>query len=316
MTEFNSIDIRKFDGSLLLIFHELLKRRRATEVAGHLGLSQPAISHALNRLRDLFSDPLFVRLPHGLEPTQRALKLGPEIERLLEQTAQLLSCESGFDPLSTTRRFSLVAADLAYLLSLIGPPLVRTFQDRAPKATFVLQSLGTKETFNALRRGNVDFAIGVFDPLPPDVESELLFEDEYCVVARKGHPNLKRKVTMADYRVIDHVFVGQPVGSHFGLSSSELEQMSKLFGTIPDENQVSTSGYVPQWETALFIAATTDAIADCPRRFAMQFAKKLDLQIFDPPYESKLTKVQLVQRAKSQDPGAAWFAEQIRGAVI
>src|SRR5579871_2525803 len=98
MDEFDQLQIRKLDGGLLLIFRELLARRRARAVADQLALSPSAISHALVRLRDIFGDPLFIRRSHGLEPTQRALELGPRIEALIELIGQAVSSDAGFDP--------------------------------------------------------------------------------------------------------------------------------------------------------------------------------------------------------------------------
>src|ERR1700744_6714936 len=98
MNEFDSVQIRKLDGGLLLIFRELMARRRASDVAQHLGLSPSAISHALGRLRDLFGEPLFIRRSHGLEPTQRALELAPRIDALLDLMGETVSAERGFDP--------------------------------------------------------------------------------------------------------------------------------------------------------------------------------------------------------------------------
>ena len=95
MNDFDQTQIRKRDGGLLLIFRELLLRRRASEVAQHLGLSPSAISHALARLRDLFGQPLFIRRAHGLEPTQRALDLAPRIEALLALMGETLSADTG-----------------------------------------------------------------------------------------------------------------------------------------------------------------------------------------------------------------------------
>src|SRR5690348_16420879 len=98
MTDFDTLQIRKIDGGLLLIFRELLLRRRASSVAGQLGLSPSAISHALTRLRDVFGDPLFIRRSHGLEPTQRAIELGPKVEQLIQLIGTTVGGDAGFDP--------------------------------------------------------------------------------------------------------------------------------------------------------------------------------------------------------------------------
>src|SRR5450432_4024283 len=111
MSDFDLNQIRRLDGGLLLVFRELLRTRRASTVAERLGLSPSAISHALGRLRDLFGDQLFVRRPHGFEPTRRALELGPRIEALIELSAQAISPDGGFDPLRSTRSFNLGAPE-------------------------------------------------------------------------------------------------------------------------------------------------------------------------------------------------------------
>src|ERR1700679_3240999 len=118
MNEFDSVQIRKLDGGLLLIFRELMARRRASDVARHLGLSPSGISHALGRLRALFGEPLFIRRSHGLEPTQRAMELGPRVEALIEMIGATISTEGGFDPTRSRRRFRIACPE--YIATQIG----------------------------------------------------------------------------------------------------------------------------------------------------------------------------------------------------
>ena len=111
MSEFDNDDIRRMDGGLLLIFRELLTRGRASEAARRLGLSPSAVSHALTRLRDVFRDPLFIRRPHGLQPTQRALELGPRVEALIDLVRATISPAGRFDPAGSRRVFNLAAPE-------------------------------------------------------------------------------------------------------------------------------------------------------------------------------------------------------------
>src|SRR5260370_65069 len=122
MSDFDLNQIRRLDGGLLLVFRELLRTRRAGAVAQRLGLSPSAISHALNRLRDLFDDPLFIRRPHGFEPTRRAEELGPQVDALIELTGRTLTRDAGFDPLSSTRNFRFAAPE--FVTALIGAALI------------------------------------------------------------------------------------------------------------------------------------------------------------------------------------------------
>ena len=186
MTDFNDVDIRRLDGGLLLVFRELLQRRRATEAAKRLGLSQSAVSHALSRLRELFGDPLFVRRPHGLEPTRRALELGPRVEALLDLAGGLLSGDDGFDHTASRRHFNLGAP--GYLATLAGPGLLRALRREAPRAAVVWRTLLLEPALSALRYGEIDVALGHFGLLLAGLQSETLYEDRYCVVARRDHP--------------------------------------------------------------------------------------------------------------------------------
>src|SRR5258706_16011720 len=98
MSDIDLNDIRRLDGNLLLVFRELSRTRRTTEAARRLHVTQSTVSHALARLRDLFEDPLFVRRPHGLEPTQRALELAPRIDSLIDMIGGVMAREGAFDP--------------------------------------------------------------------------------------------------------------------------------------------------------------------------------------------------------------------------
>src|SRR5258705_12032225 len=130
MSEFDLNQVRRLDGGLLLVFRELLRTGRASTVATRLGLSPSAISHALNRLRDLFGDPLFIRRPHGFEPTRRAEELGPQVEALLELTQHTLSREAGFDPAESTRQFDFAAPE--FVAALIGAEMIQRLKAAAP----------------------------------------------------------------------------------------------------------------------------------------------------------------------------------------
>ncbi|MGH6993268.1 MAG: LysR family transcriptional regulator, partial [Caulobacteraceae bacterium] len=186
MGEFDQWKIRKLDGGLLLIFRELLARRQGSAVARHLGLSPSAISHALTRLRDVFDDPLFLRRSHGLEPTERALELGPRVEALVKAIGQTLGGEEAFEPRTTRRRFRIACADP--IASVIAPGLVRAFREEAPHAIFSSRPAFLGQALRAVRRGEVDVALGVFGRIPATLVSTRLYEEEYCVIARQGHP--------------------------------------------------------------------------------------------------------------------------------
>src|SRR5262245_1641230 len=146
--------IRRLDGNLLLVFRELARTRRTTMAARRLGITQSTVSHALARLRDLFADPLFVRRPHGLEPTRRALELAPRIDALIDMAGAVIGREGGFDPARSQRRFRVAAAE--FVIALIGARLVETFRREAPRASFEIEFLRGGATLDLLRQGEID----------------------------------------------------------------------------------------------------------------------------------------------------------------
>ena len=313
MSDFDSLQIRKVDGGLLLVFRELLIRGRAGEVANHLGLSPSAISHSLTRLRDLFGDPLFIRRSHGLEPTQRAIELGPRIETLIELLDAAVSGDAGFDPARSRRRFRISCPD--NVASLLGDRLIESFRADAPTASFSIRPAILERALRAVRRGEADVAIGVFGQIPRGYVSRPLYDDEYCVIASREHPQVQGSVDLPTYLSIGHVLVGNPDGALADETPFDREAISATYGEMPGPEVLRTHGYVTAWETAMLMVCQSDILADCPRRLAARFADRLGLQVLDPPYPCFRFQVRWVRRAGSNDLGVDWLLERIAAAV-
>lgn len=314
MNEFDTTQIRKLDGGLLLIFRELMARRRASNVAHHLGLSPSAISHALGRLRDLFGEPLFIRRSHGLEPTQKALELAPRIERLLGLIDEMVSSDSGFDPAASRRRFRIACPE--DIASLIAQPLIAAFRSEAPRATFSTRWAILERALRAVHRGEADVALGVFLTIPAGLASRPLLEDDYCVIARQGHPRVQGSLDAATYARVGHLYVGNPDGALADETPIDRPTMDATYGELPVTPQIRTHGYVAQWETAMLAVSGSDVLAECPRSLAKRYAERLGLQVLDPPYPLFRFTVQAVRRAESSDAGVDWLMEKLAAAVV
>lgn len=312
MADFDVNDIRRLDGGLLLVFRELLTFRRATTVARRLGLSQSAVSHALGRLRDLFGDPLFIRKPHGLEPTRRALELEPKIAALIELAGETLSAETRFEPARSRRRFNLAMP--TFVASIIGGRLVAQLQAAAPEASFLSRQLLVDLALAGVRRGEIDLALGQFGHIPPDLAAEPLYADRYCVIARRGHPTVWPPLTAETYAATPHVFVGEPPDVS-GEGPYDPARMAEAYGVLPPPGQIRTAAFVAQWETAMLTVASSDAIADCPARLAERYAERLGLQVIEAPYDAHTPPVLAVRRAGLKDPAIDWLLDQVRAAV-
>jgi DNA-binding transcriptional LysR family regulator len=298
MSDFDLNQIRRLDGGLLLVFRELLRTRRAGAVAERLGLSPSAISHALNRLRDLFDDPLFIRRPHGFEPTRRAEELGPQVEALLELTGRTLSRDTGFDPMRSTRTFRFAAPE--FVTALIGATLINQLKVAAPQVTFGVGFAGEDDAFRMLRKGEVEFAIGRFGAARPGFTVEPLFHDQYCIAARKDHPQLNGTINEAQWHSIGHIYAWWP---------------SEVGGDTGSDPRVKHLASVPQWLTALTMAAATDGLVTCPRRLAERHAERLGLQVLDLPIVPDTIEVSVMRRSGASDAGVDWFLGQVRAAV-
>lgn len=285
---------------MLLIFRELLRRRRATEVAEHLGLSPSAISHALTRLRDLFDDQLFIRKPHGLEPTRRALELGPQVEALIDLAGTTLAPQSGFDSSKTERRFAISSPE--FVTAMIGSKLIEEMSHAAPRASFAVRSLGHEPALDALRRGEIDLALGRFGSLGYGLTAEPLYQDRFCIVARKDHPRLRGAINLDTYRTIGHVIASAASER----DPTEDVQVRNWLG------EINIVAVVPLWLTALVMVSTTDVIATCPMRLAQRQAAILNLQILRQPFQPQQFDVFAVRRTDRQDAGIDWFLEQIK----
>jgi DNA-binding transcriptional LysR family regulator len=297
MQDIDFNNIRRMDGSLLLVFRELLREKRATTVARQLGLSQSAISHALTRLRDVFDDPLFVRKPHGLEPTRRALELQPRLETLLQLADETLARERKFVPGESKRRFILSAPE--FVTALLGARLVEAFRKSAPHASIVLESLPQPVAFQALRRGEIDLVLGRFSTVPTGLVASVLFGDRYCIIARRGHPKFKGRISIEDYENFGHIFA--------------------ISEGIPEKEEGDTTAAmraaVPRWLTVLVLVAASDAIGTVPLRLAERHAKMMGLQVIRTPFVQNPITVSAARREGVKDAGADWFLEQVKAAV-
>jgi DNA-binding transcriptional LysR family regulator len=298
MSDFDPNQIRRMDGGLLLVFRELLRTRRASTVADRLGLSPSAISHALTRLRELFDDPLFIRRPHGFEPTRRAEELGPQVEALLELTHRTLSRDAAFDPLRSARNFRFAAPE--FVTALVGAKLIGQLRAVAPGVSFGIVFFGEEDAFRALRKGEIDFAIGRFGAARPGFTVEPLFEDSYCVAARRDHPQLRGAIDETQWQGIGHIYAWSA---------------SEVGGDTGTDVAVKHLASVPGWLTALVMAASTDGLVTCPRRLAERHAEHLGLQVLDLPFEPNRITVSVVRRTGASDAGVDWFLARVREAA-
>jgi DNA-binding transcriptional LysR family regulator len=278
-----------------------MRQRRTTVVAERLGLTQSAISHALGRLRDLFDDPLFIRRPNGLEPTQRALEIAPRVDELIHLTDVTLDTGKAFDPLTTRRNFRIGGGD--FMSALIAAPLLHLFEREAPHASFVFRFALGQEAFDAMRRDEVDVAVGRLRPRGDDTLVEHLYDEEYCVVARNNHPRVQGTIDLATFSELGHVIIA--LGNDLGqLGDNNLKRLNI------ERRMVAA---VPRFLTGFTLVAQSDALLTVQRRLAVRYAKAFQLQVLNVPYAAETFPVVAVRRQQDREDAAiTWLIEKVR----
>lgn len=199
-------ELRSLDLALLRTFAALMRERSVSRAAAHLFLSQPAVSAALNRLREVFADPMFTRTAHGVMPTPRALALAPQIDKLLADLAALLHDEQPFDPAASDRIFRIAGSDHASRSVL--PALGRVLVACGSAIRLVWEPPGAWSLPERLHRSDLDLALVARINPPRDMETQVLYVDHYVYALRQDHPRRHEPLTLQMFCEVPQVFLG------------------------------------------------------------------------------------------------------------
>src|SRR5260221_279056 len=193
-----------FDLNLLVVFEAILRERSVTKAGERLGLSQPAMSHALNRLRWMLKDQLFIRTPEGMLPTPRAEQLAHPVRRALGELQSALDPEE-FIPAQAERRFTVAVNN--YAAVVLAGPITAECAALAPNVRVSLRPSGTLNLPELLDRGELDVAIAALEPPADRFASRVLVEDRYVAVMRRGHPVAPQKLDLGAFAALPHLLV-------------------------------------------------------------------------------------------------------------
>lgn len=293
------VNLGAVDLNLLVALDALLTERSTTRAAARLRLTQPALSRALGRLRRLFDDPLLVRGPRGLVPTQRAVELADPVRRVLAEIERVVAHTPRFDPASAQRTFRLAMIDFAEMVLL--PPLLTRLAREAPAVDVDVRALYTG-AYEALEQGQLDGAVGVFVDTPPaGISRRKLFDERFVCVARAGHPALARPLTLERYAALDHVVIVPRGLKDRGFADEALAKHGLA-------RRITLR--VPHFLVAPHVVASTDLVITLSERVARRFATLLPLVIVEPPLELPRFSVHLIWHERQQsDPANAWLRE-------
>lgn len=289
--------LETLDLNLLVALDVLLQQGSVTRAAKQLGVSQPAVSQKLKRLREELDDPLFVPGSQGILPTPRALAIRAPLRRLLDELGQAVLGVPSFDPATSERRFVIAGSDLFEFAVL--PNLLERLTEIAPhvRLSAVPRSV---DLFDRLEHGTIDFVVGPSFLERPGIRRVKLTEDGFVVLARRGHPLMSGRLTLAKYLRAQHLVVS-PGGRPGTFVDRALAEQGKSRTVAV---QVSSFVAVP------FIAARSDYFATVPSQLARHVTPLLDLESRKLPVAVPAVRSFLAWHERFEhDPGHRWFRE-------
>ncbi|HEY0847555.1 MAG TPA: LysR family transcriptional regulator [Noviherbaspirillum sp.] len=296
--------ISRVDLNLFTVFEAIYTEGSVTRASQKLNLTQPAISHALGRLRQMFDDPLFVRQGHTMVSTPLARNIIEPVRRSLRGLEVTLNGLDAFDPATTTKRFNIALRDV--LEATILPPLMLRVRRDAPLVDIAASQVDRRDLQSEMANGQLDGAIDVLLPLPNDIMRTRIYQDETVVVARQGHPDIDGALDIDTYLKQDHVLASsrrRGVGlEDFELSRFGLERHIRL--------------RCQHYFAACRVVSQTNLILTMPGRYAHIANQQFGNQILPFPLEVPAFDVFLYWHANvDNDPANRWFREQVTQSI-
>lgn len=299
----NHIDLARTDLNLLVLFAVVLEQRHVGRAAEQLNLSPSAVSHGLGRLRRLLNDPLFLKTPKGVVPTERALALAEPIADILARAGEVIAGASPFDPAHSQRLFQIGAPDAVAAVFL--PPLLSALGRAAPGIAVSARQLLPQVAVAALDAREVDLALVPLDEVPARFAAVDLYDEPFVVGARAGHPFLAAP-TLEHYCSAQHLLV-----SATGDARGYIDDMLAAEGLARRVALV-----LPGFMLALAVLAETDLIGALPRRFAGIYGPRHGVATVEMPIALGRAGIRaVVPKPALADAGVGWLLQLVRDTV-
>ena len=294
-----AVNVQGLDLNLLRVFDAVLRDRSVTAAARHLGLTQPAVSNALARLRKLFGDALFVRTTSGMDATPFARDLSEPVRQALALLESALAHGPGFDPATSTRAFRFYMSDLGQIEFL--PPLVERAQRVAPGVRLEAVALEVEDIGDALAAGGLDLAVGFLPGLGPPVRRQPLFRDPYVCLMRADHPAIGRKLTRAKFLAASHALVSYKGGHRVIEEALERAGLARRI-TLR----------VPHFTVVPMVLERSDLILTLPSKVARVYERSGNFKSLPPPVPIPPADVAAHWHERfERDPGNRWLREMV-----
>jgi DNA-binding transcriptional LysR family regulator len=294
-----AVNVQGLDLNLLRVFDAVLRDRSVTAAARHLGLTQPAVSNALARLRKLFGDALFVRTTSGMDATPFARDLSEPVRQALALLESALAHGPGFDAATSTRAFRFYMSDLGQIEFL--PPLVERAQRVAPGVRLEAVALEVEDIGDALAAGGLDLAVGFLPGLGPPVRRQPLFRDPYVCLMRADHPAIGRKLTRAKFLAASHALVSYKGGHRVIEEALERAGLARRI-TLR----------VPHFTVVPMVLERSDLILTLPSKVARVYERSGNFKSLPPPVPIPPADVAAHWHERfERDPGNRWLREMV-----
>ena len=292
------MNVTGLDLNLLRVFDAVLRDRSVTGAAKHLGLTQPAVSNALARLRAQFEDVLFVRTPTGMDATPYARELAEPVRQALALLESAFAHGPGFDPATSTRAFRFYMSDLGQIEFL--PPLVERAQRLAPGVRLEAVALEVEDIGDALAAGALDLAVGFLPGLGPPVRRQPLFRDPYVCLMRADHP-VGSTLTRKKFLAASHALVSYKGGHRVIEEALERAGLARKIALR-----------VPHFTVVPMVLERSDLILTLPSKVARVYQQRGNFKSLPPPVPIPPADVAAHWHERfERDPGSRWLREMV-----
>lgn len=292
------MNIKTLDLNLLKALDALLDEKSVTRAARQLGLSQPAVSGILARLRETFDDPLFIRTQRGLLPTPRAEALALPVKEALSRVEALIAPEH-FAPEKAELTLKIAATDYAQQVLLL--PLLKALRTEAPGIRLSISPVDTSRFANQLEKGHLDLALTTPDMGPDTLKATKLFDESYVCVLRQGHPALQNgTLDLERFCQLDHAIMSHDGTSFRGATDDALAEHGLTRNVV---------AALPSFMVLLDLIRTTDMCTLLPRRLLQD---QSGITTAEPPLTVKgFTKIVCWHERTHYDPAHIWLRRKL-----
>ncbi len=290
------MNLSKVDLNLFIVFDAIYTEANLTRAGQIVGITQPAVSNALARLRETFNDPLFVRTAQGMVPTPMAQNIIGPVRNALSLLRVSVQESRTFNPLQANKTYRISMTDLTE--EIILPPLFQRLRRQAPAVQIESFLSKRRETTKELAAGRLDFAVDAPLNTDPQVRHVKLLSDRYVCAIRKGHPLAKEKLTLDEYMSLTHI--------HISSRRSGLGYVDLTLGKMGIQRKIALRSQ--HYLMASMVMQKTDMAMTVPERFA----RSHDLHYVGVPVEVPAVETHLYwHESTDQDPANRWMREQM-----